>query len=57
MDLGVALPASGPFTSREAIVRIAQEAERPGCTAIWTYERLLYLLDGVVYPGATDLIP
>ena len=57
MDLGVALPTSGPFSSCEAIVRVAQEAERLGYTGLWTYERLLYPLDGVVYPGATEAAP
>jgi probable F420-dependent oxidoreductase len=57
MDLGVVLPTSGPFNSREAIVRVAQEAERLGYAGLWTYERLLYPLDGVVYPGATEAVP
>jgi probable F420-dependent oxidoreductase len=41
MDLGVALPTSGPLASPQNIVRIAQEAERLGYAAVWTYERLL----------------
>lgn len=45
MDLGVTLPTyNSPLTSPEAIVRIAQEAERLGFGAVWTYERLLYAL-------------
>src|SRR5215216_6220190 len=41
MDLGVALPTSGRLASPANIVRIAQEAERQGYAAVWTYERLL----------------
>jgi probable F420-dependent oxidoreductase len=41
MDLGVALPTSGRLASPANIVRIAQEAERLGYAAVWTYERLL----------------
>jgi probable F420-dependent oxidoreductase len=54
MELGVQLPTSGPFTSREAIVLVAQEAERLGYTGLWTYERLLYPLDKITYPGSTE---
>ena len=41
MELGVALPTSGRLASPANIVRIAQEAERLGYAAVWTYERLL----------------
>ena len=41
MELGVSLPTSGPLASPGNIVRIAQEAERLGYAAVWTYERLL----------------
>jgi alkanesulfonate monooxygenase SsuD/methylene tetrahydromethanopterin reductase-like flavin-dependent oxidoreductase (luciferase family) len=41
MELGVALPTSGQLASPANIVRIAQEAERLGYAAVWTYERLL----------------
>jgi alkanesulfonate monooxygenase SsuD/methylene tetrahydromethanopterin reductase-like flavin-dependent oxidoreductase (luciferase family) len=41
MEPGVALPTSGRLASPANIVRIAQEAERLGYAAIWTYERLL----------------
>ena len=51
MDLGVTLPTSGPHASPEAIVRMAQEVEGMGYTAVWTYERLLYALGDVVQPG------
>jgi alkanesulfonate monooxygenase SsuD/methylene tetrahydromethanopterin reductase-like flavin-dependent oxidoreductase (luciferase family) len=57
MELGIALPTSGPLTSREAIVRVAQEAERLGYAAVWTYERLLYPLDEIVLPGTTKAEP
>ena len=41
MDLGVALPAAGSGASPEAIGRVAQQAERIGLGAVWTFERLL----------------
>jgi len=41
MELGVSLPTSGPLASPANIVRVAQEAERLGYAAVWTYERLL----------------
>ncbi|QBD75695.1 TIGR03619 family F420-dependent LLM class oxidoreductase [Ktedonosporobacter rubrisoli] len=53
MDLGIALPTSGPYASVEAIARIAREAERLGYAALWTYERLLYPLNG----DAAKLLP
>src|SRR5919201_1307659 len=40
MDLGVALPAAGSGASPEAIGRVAQQAERIGLVAVWTFERL-----------------
>jgi probable F420-dependent oxidoreductase len=55
MDLGVALPTSGHFVSREAIVRVAQEAERLGYAAVWTYERLLYPIAEVPYLGGETI--
>ena len=51
MDLGVALPTSGPQASPASIVRIAQEAERLGYSAVWAYERLVYPLADVPQPG------
>jgi probable F420-dependent oxidoreductase len=52
MDLGVNLPtARTRHTSPEAIVRLAQAAERLGYGAVWTYERLLYPTADVAQPG------
>jgi probable F420-dependent oxidoreductase len=47
MELGLALPTAGPETSPETIVKVAQEAERLGYAALWTFERLLRPLDKV----------
>jgi probable F420-dependent oxidoreductase len=47
MELGIALPTSGPFAGPEAIVEVARHAEALGYDAVWTYERLLYPLAGV----------
>ncbi|GHO49844.1 hypothetical protein KSX_80070 [Ktedonospora formicarum] len=57
MELGIALPTSGHFVSREAIVRVAQEAERLGYKGLWTYERLLYPLAEVDYVGKGETGP
>jgi probable F420-dependent oxidoreductase len=43
MDIGIALPHFGPHASREAITRVAQEAERMGLGSVWVLERLLRL--------------
>jgi probable F420-dependent oxidoreductase len=40
MEFGLGLPTDGS-TSREAILRVAVEAERIGLATIWTFERLL----------------
>lgn len=41
MELGIALPTSGPLASPANIARAAQEIERLGYDSLWTYERLL----------------
>ncbi len=51
MDLGISLPTSGPVSSPEGILRVAQEAEALGYAAVWTYERLLYAIGDVEQPG------
>jgi probable F420-dependent oxidoreductase len=51
MELGVALPTSGRLAAPQHIVRIAQEAERLGYAALWTYERLLRPRGDVEQPG------
>jgi probable F420-dependent oxidoreductase len=53
MELGVGLPTSGPLATPRNIVRVAQEAERIGYAAVWTYERLLRPLADVELPGGT----
>lgn len=51
MDLGITLPASGPWASPENLVRMASAAEDLGYAGVWTYERLLYPLSDVPQPG------
>lgn len=41
VELGIGLPASGRHASPEAIVRVAEEAERIGLGSVWTFDRLL----------------
>jgi probable F420-dependent oxidoreductase len=41
MDLGIALPQWGKTASVEAIVQVAQAAERLGYASLWVQERLL----------------
>jgi probable F420-dependent oxidoreductase len=41
MELGIGLPTSGTHASPEAIVRVAQAAERAGLGSLWTFERLM----------------
>ncbi|GAA2695624.1 TIGR03619 family F420-dependent LLM class oxidoreductase [Nonomuraea recticatena] len=57
MDLGVALPTSGPYASVEAVTRVAQEAERLGYGAVWTYERLLFPAAGATSKGLPQPLP
>ena len=52
MDLGVGLPTAGALASPSAIVRVAQEAERLGYAAVWTFERLLRPIADVILPVA-----
>jgi len=58
MDLGIALPHVGPHASREAIVRVAQEAERLDYGAVWVLERLLRPTFPIPQPrGGSGLMP
>src|SRR3954462_493771 len=41
MDIGIALPQWGRHASPEAIVQVAQHAERLGYASVWVQERLL----------------
>jgi probable F420-dependent oxidoreductase len=41
VQLGVGLPTGGEHATPEAIVQVAEEAERAGLGSVWTYERLL----------------
>jgi len=57
MELGVGLPTAGPLASPSAIVRVAQEAERLGYAAVWTFERLLRPIAPTIQPGSPEPQP
>jgi probable F420-dependent oxidoreductase len=42
MEFGIGLPTAGPDASPDRLARAAEEAERLGLGAVWTFERLLY---------------
>jgi probable F420-dependent oxidoreductase len=46
MKFGISLPTSAPFTPPQDITRVAIEAERMGYASVWTFERLLFPVDG-----------
>ncbi|TCO50686.1 TIGR03619 family F420-dependent LLM class oxidoreductase [Actinocrispum wychmicini] len=54
MELGVGLPTAGAIASPDAIVRVAQEAERLGYAAVWTFERLLRPVGKVAMIGVEE---
>jgi probable F420-dependent oxidoreductase len=41
MQFGISLPTSAPLGSPEAIVQVAEGAERIGLASVWTFERLM----------------
>lgn len=41
MDIGFALPVSGAWATRDAVVDVARTAERLGYSSLWTFSRLL----------------
>jgi probable F420-dependent oxidoreductase len=58
MELGVSLPTSGPLAGPANIARVAQEAERLGYAALWTFERLLRpLADVPQFGGPPQPVP
>jgi probable F420-dependent oxidoreductase len=51
MELGIALPTSGPLAGPANIARVAREVEQLGYDSVWTYERLLRPTAPVAYGG------
>lgn len=56
MKLGLTLPTAGA-ASPEAIVQVAESAERIGLASVWTFERLMVPVGGAVAIGGTDAVP
>jgi probable F420-dependent oxidoreductase len=46
MRIGLGLPVSGSWATPEAMVEIAQAAERLGYDSVWTFQRLLHPAEG-----------
>jgi len=57
MELGIALPTSGALAAPANIAAVAQEAERLGYDALWTFERLLRPIAGVEQGGERTPLP
>ncbi|MEV0398821.1 TIGR03619 family F420-dependent LLM class oxidoreductase [Actinoallomurus sp. NPDC050550] len=57
MDFGLNLPSYGSVASPATIVRFAEEAERIGLGAVWTFERLLRVVEPVSYGGFAPPAP
>jgi probable F420-dependent oxidoreductase len=57
MDLGIALPQWGKHASPEAIVQVAQAAERAGYASVWVQERLLRPLEPSSGYGGMEGVP
>jgi probable F420-dependent oxidoreductase len=51
MRLGVSLPMAGGGASPEAILRVAQEAERVGLDSVWAWERLMRPTEPIAMGG------
>ncbi|SDS56879.1 probable F420-dependent oxidoreductase, Rv2161c family [Friedmanniella luteola] len=49
--LGVNLPLAGAGASPEAILRVAEEAERAGLDSVWAWERLMRPTDPIAMGG------
>ncbi|MFF4506447.1 LLM class flavin-dependent oxidoreductase [Streptomyces sp. NPDC001401] len=52
VQIGAALPSSGAGASADALVAVAQAAERMGLGSVWTYERLLRPTQPIPMGGA-----
>lgn len=51
MRLGVSLPVAGGGASPEAILRVAQEAERVGLDSVWAWDRLMRPTEPIAMGG------
>jgi len=56
MKLGLTLPTAGA-ASPEAIVQVAESAERIGLASVWTFERLMVPVGGAIAIGGEDAVP
>jgi alkanesulfonate monooxygenase SsuD/methylene tetrahydromethanopterin reductase-like flavin-dependent oxidoreductase (luciferase family) len=55
MKVGILLPQSGEFATRENVLYITKEAEKEGLDSVWVFERLLWpLKPQTPYAGTSD---
>ena len=55
--LGFGLPVSGSWATPEGMLRVARLAEDLGFASLWTFQRVLYPVDGETDPGLHALNP
>ncbi|KAB7744220.1 TIGR03619 family F420-dependent LLM class oxidoreductase [Nostocoides sp. F2B08] len=54
--LGFGLPVSGPWATRETIIRVARRAEELGYASLWAYQRILSPADGRLGPAHRSVL-
>jgi len=54
--LGFGLPVSGPWATRETVIRVARRAEELGYASLWAYQRILSPADGRLGPSHRSVL-